>query len=147
MKTYNEGTIEKLSHILVTMKQFAVMGGLFVSLTWFEIFLLVFASFRLTRLFVYDQITRKIRALFLEEVEEVLPDGSKQWYVKPREGIVRSFFGNLLSCYWCTGIWSTIFLFIGFVFFPHIFIWIIVILAIAGLAAVIEVIVQKLLGW
>ncbi len=118
-----------------------------MSLTLFEVFLLVFASFRLTRLFVYDLIMQKFRNLFLQEVEEVLPDGSTQLYIKVREGKIRSFFGNLLSCFWCTGIWSTIILYAGFIFFPHIFIYIIAILAIAGIAAIVEVIVQKLLGW
>lgn len=118
-----------------------------MSLSFFDLVLLIFASFRLTRLFVYDLITQKIRNLFLREVEETLPDGSKQLFIKVREGKIRGFFGNLISCFWCTGIWSTILLVVGYMLFPQIFIYIIVILAIAGMAAIVEVIVQKLLGW
>lgn len=119
----------------------------FVSLSYLEIFLLVFASFRLTRLFVFDMITAKIRRLFLEEVEETLADGSKEVYVKVRDGKVRSFFGHLISCYWCTGIWSTTFLLVGYIFLYEIFIYIVIVLAIAGLAAIVEAIVQRLINW
>ncbi|GAE93479.1 integral membrane protein [Gracilibacillus boraciitolerans JCM 21714] len=47
---------------------------------------------------------------------------------------LRRWIGELLRCHWCTGIWTAIFLFIGFYFFSAIFLPIIIILAMAGVA-------------
>lgn len=109
-----------------------------MNVTLVEILLFAFAAFRLTRLFVYDEITAPIRRLFLEEVEH-----EREVYLKVKEGKVRGFFGKLLSCYWCTGIWAAIILVFGFIFFPGIFTYVIFILAIAGLSSFIETIVQR----
>lgn len=113
--------------------------------SFMEFFLLALASFRLTRLFVYDKITEFIRSPFFDEVEEKNENGQVEIYFVPKKRGIRRFLGELLSCYWCTGVWSSLFLLIIYFQIPKIAHFIIIILAIAGLAAIIETVVQKLL--
>lgn len=113
--------------------------------SFMEIFMLTLASFRLTRLFVYDKITEFIRSPFFDEVEEKNENGEIEIYFVPKKKGIRRFIGELLSCYWCTGVWSSVFLLIIYFQIPKIAHVIIIILAIAGLAAIIEALIQKLL--
>jgi hypothetical protein len=115
-------------------------------LNTFEFLILFLASFRLTRLIVYDTITSFIRKPFHEIVEEQLPDGSMQTFLKVKGTGLKYWIGELLSCYWCTGIWSSAFLYLGYLVLSSIFTPIIFILAIAGCAALMEVVVEKLLS-
>lgn len=115
-----------------------------VNITLMELLILALASFRLTRLIVYDQITEFLRKPFLEEQTEI-EDGKEEIYVVPKEHPILGFFGKLLTCHWCTGIWSAIIIFVSFFLYPAVAVPILLILAVAGLAAIIETIVQKLL--
>ncbi|WAA11292.1 DUF1360 domain-containing protein [Fervidibacillus albus] len=112
-----------------------------------EIFvLLVLASFRLTRLIVFDKITEFLRRPFMDEVTEVDENGDSVTFIVPKSKGLRKWMGELLSCYWCTGIWtSAILLFILYVE-PTVATPVIVILAIAGAAAIIETVVGQILG-
>ena len=112
-------------------------------LNWFEFVLLISASFRLTRLIVYDTIIGFIRRPFHEMIEEELPDGTKETYLKIKGTGVRKWIGELISCYWCTGVWCSAFLYIGYLLWPLGFEPLIIIFAIAGVAALIEVVVEK----
>ncbi|KAB2337235.1 DUF1360 domain-containing protein [Cytobacillus depressus] len=116
-----------------------------MEITLSELMILALASFRLTRLVVYDKITEFLRSPFFDEIEEKNNDGESEIYLIPKKGGIRGFLGDLLSCYWCTGIWSTLFLYIVFIYFPKV-IPIIVILAVAGIAAIIETVVQKFIN-
>ncbi|UOE56805.1 DUF1360 domain-containing protein [Cytobacillus oceanisediminis] len=111
-----------------------------------ELLILALASFRLTRLIVFDKITEFLRKPFLEEVEEKDENGEIEVYWVVKEGKVRGFFGELLSCYWCTGVWSTLFLYASYYFYASWSAPVLLILAIAGLAAIIESLVQKLIN-
>ncbi|WP_428911402.1 DUF1360 domain-containing protein [Niallia sp. Krafla_26] len=113
-----------------------------MSITFLDIFLLGLATFRLTRLLVYDKITAFIRNMFITEVEDIEENGDKAIYLLPKEGRIRGFFGELLSCYWCTGVWSSLLLYGLYVFWPVVAVPMIIILAISGIAAIIESIIQ-----
>lgn len=63
-----------------------------------ELLILMFSTFRFTRLIVDDKITEPIRRPFF--TEEVI-DG--ELYDVPK-----NLMGILLSCHWCVGIWSAI---------------------------------------
>jgi hypothetical protein len=110
-----------------------------------ELIVLAIAGFRLTRLIVFDKITEFIRAPFLREVEEVNENGEIEIYDVPREGLIRGFIGELISCYWCTGIWASLFLYMLYSWLPAIAGPAVIVLAIAGISAVIETVIQKLL--
>ncbi|OOE06225.1 sporulation protein [Anoxybacillus kestanbolensis] len=104
----------------------------------FPFFLLCVASFRLTRLLVYDRITSFLRAPFHDEFEQ---DG--ETYIVIKGTGIRKWIGELLSCHWCTGVWCAALLYVGTVYAPTMFMPLVSILAIAGVASVIEMIVQK----
>lgn len=110
-----------------------------------DLLILGLACFRLTRLLVYDRITSFIRNLFMEEMEEMDENGQKEIYLVPKKGVIKGFFGELLSCYWCTGIWSAIVLCVFYYFIPFYTVPVILVLAVAGIGALIETIVQKIM--
>ncbi|MED1202539.1 DUF1360 domain-containing protein [Heyndrickxia acidicola] len=113
--------------------------------TWYALFLLSIASFRLTRLIVYDQITSFIRRPFHEEIEETGPDGTVETYIQIKGKGLRHWIGELLSCYWCTGIWCAALLYLLWCLAPRIAEPAVLILAIAGIGSVIETVVRRIL--
>ncbi|WP_249315295.1 DUF1360 domain-containing protein [Bacillus sp. FJAT-49711] len=120
------------------------LGAMEMDITWLKFLLMSLAIFRITRLIVFDQITAFIRAPFLMEYEETNILGQKETYLLAREGGLRGWIGKLISCYWCTGIWVALGTFILYMYFPIIMDPIILIFALAGMAAFIETIIQKL---
>lgn len=113
---------------------------------WFLLVIFIFASFRLTRLLVYDKITRFIRSPFIDEKEVTEPDGSVETYTKSKGTGLQKWIGDLLSCYWCTGIWTTAGLLLFYYKMPALTEPLLLLLAIAGLAAIVETIVTRMLG-
>lgn len=111
---------------------------------FFSFLLLGLASFRLTRLIVFDVITERIRMFFLEEMIEENDNEKDTVYVVPRGKGLRRFIGELISCYWCTGIWVSGFLVASLGLFPSFTMWLLVILSVAALASLIETLVQRL---
>ena len=117
-----------------------------MNIGWLEFFIFGLATFRLTRLLIYDSITSFIRRPFHEWVEEELTDGTIETYLHIKGKGIRRWIGELLSCYWCAGIWCSLLIFGVYYFLPN---WagpIIMVLAIAGLAAIIETIIAKLIN-
>nr|WP_254119659.1 DUF1360 domain-containing protein [Bacillus sp. FJAT-29790] len=91
--------------------------------------MIILASYRLTHLIVFDKIAEPLRNHFLKKKE------TKDHEIKK---VPKSMFGYLLTCYWCTGIWSAIILGTMYIFLPFITKYIIFILAIAGGQAILE---------
>lgn len=106
-------------------------------LSWLHLVVLVLASFRLTHLIVFDEITAFLRRPFLTVTYEETPDGDEIRHVEVKGKGLRASIGSLLSCYWCTGIWAAALIVTLYVFVPESFLLLLV-LAIAGAAAVIE---------
>ncbi|WP_102347297.1 DUF1360 domain-containing protein [Bacillus sp. Marseille-P3661] len=111
-----------------------------------DFILLFLATFRLTRLLVYDKITNFIRRPFHNEYEETLEDGTVETFIEIKGTGLRKFIGELLSCYWCTGLWCAIVLYACYLFVPFYINPIIIVLAIAGCAALLEAILQRILA-
>jgi hypothetical protein len=110
---------------------------------WLEFVLLILASFRLTRLVVFDKITSFIRRPFHHEIEEIDSDGNTITYIEIKGKGLQYWIGELLSCYWCTGIWCTALLLGMMVIWPLGSGIIITLLALAGAAGICEAIVQR----
>ncbi|MDQ0217467.1 DUF1360 domain-containing protein [Peribacillus cavernae] len=111
------------------------------------IILLGLAAFRLTRLIVYDKITEFLRRPFFDEIEETGEDGVVEIYLTPRIGGVRGWVGELLSCYWCTGVWVSMLLAGLYVYQTSIGNYAVIVLAIAAISSIIETIISKLIGY
>ncbi|MRH43768.1 DUF1360 domain-containing protein [Aquibacillus halophilus] len=109
-------------------------------ITWFNFILLGLATFRLTRLAVYDDITRFLRAPFHEIEEEENEDGSVDEILYIKGKGVQKFIGEMLSCQWCTGIWSATIIFVGYTLFPFMFIPLIIILSLAAVGSIIQLV-------
>ena len=111
----------------------------------FDLSLIVLATFRLTRLFVYDGITQFIRDWFLDK--KVLAGTDGELVVvrsKPLSGFRRTA-SELLSCPWCFGLWAALLVTLFFPITP--FAWFIVlILAVAGTATFIQIFIS-MIGW
>jgi hypothetical protein len=117
-----------------------------MKITILNLFILSLASFRLTRLIVFDKITEFIRNPFFDEVKEENSDGEIELYYMPKKDGMKRFFGELLSCYWCTGIWAAAGIVALYYFLPVFSAPVILLLAVAGLASLLETIVQHYLG-
>lgn len=100
-----------------------------LDLTWMTFIMLILASYRLTHLIVFDKITEFIRKPFLTK---------KKISQNETKTVPKSNIGYLLTCYWCAGIWSAIFLGLIYLWVPDIAKYLIFILAIAGGQAILE---------
>ncbi|MCM3586168.1 DUF1360 domain-containing protein [Mesobacillus maritimus] len=114
---------------------------MFLGIDFGTIFLFSLACFRITRLIVFDKITNFIRAPFFDEIEE---DGEVFLLVKTKG--VKKWIGELLSCYWCTGIWVSLVLVLGLFFLPSFTYPLVLVFAIAAIGSLIETFVSKTLG-
>lgn len=111
--------------------------------SWLDLFILILASFRLTRLIVLDNITEFLRRPFHQTVEEELPDGTKETYIEIKGTGIRYWIGELLSCHWCTGFWCTTIIYLSYTFWTSIVSPIVTILAVAGSASIIQTLIEK----
>ncbi len=102
-------------------------------LDWMTYIMLILASYRFTHLIVFDKITEFLRNPFLRKERVMDSEGHISTKKTPT-----SMFGYLINCYWCTGIWSAIFLGIAFLFLPRFSMPVIFILSIAGAQAILE---------
>ncbi|MCE9644105.1 DUF1360 domain-containing protein [Candidatus Parcubacteria bacterium] len=120
------------------------VGSLPQSIPLADFSLIALATFRLTRLFVYDKITAWFRDLFKESRETTL-DGIT--YVErsvPQDGPRRTI-SDLLSCPWCLGVWFA--LFTTTLYFLASWSWyLILVLALSGVATLLQL-GANLLGW
>ncbi|NBD74071.1 DUF1360 domain-containing protein [Patescibacteria group bacterium] len=121
------------------------LGELPTSIAFFDAALIALATFRLTRLFVYDRITRWMRDLTVDkEVVSEAPLSS----VTIRQPVIagpRRALHELVTCPWCFGVWAA--LLTSFAYFATPYAWYpIFVLAIAGVASVLQV-GANLLGW
>lgn len=108
-----------------------------IHLTWLELVILVLASFRLTRLIVYDEITSFLREPFFTVAYEDDGTGQVVRHVHLKGSGLRQWMGSLLSCHWCVGIWSSATVVGIHLLVPAAF-PVLLILAVGGAAAVVE---------
>lgn len=106
-------------------------------ITWIELFILALASFRLTHLLVYDDIMDWLRKPFLSVTYVTDENGNVSRITEPRGKGLRNWLGSLISCHWCTGIWCATLL-TALQFYAPVTYPFIVLLAVAGIAALIE---------
>jgi len=112
----------------------------------FMIMIIGLASFRLTRLIVYDKITEFLRSPFFDEVKEMDDEGMEEIFLVPKKSGWKKWIGELLSCYWCMGIWSSMFLIFMYFYFPMFGELVILILSVSAIAAIIETIIGRILS-
>ena len=109
---------------------------LWTELTLVDYTLITLASWRFTRLVVYDAITKFIR----EQFWDVKKAGRGYELVKPNGGPRRTV-ADLMSCVWCFGMWATasvtfFYLLTEWAVFP------IVLLALSAVASSLQIIIN-----
>lgn len=101
-------------------------GKIFLDVPVFDFILLLFATFRLIRLFVYDSVTNYIRDFFR----------------KFKSGPGKTVF-NIISCPWCTGVWIA--LAVSFFYFLAPFSrYFLLIIALSAIGSFIQVTINRI---
>jgi hypothetical protein len=103
----------------------------------FNLLVLALASFRLAHLLVFDRITDFIRDPFLKKELVTDEHGAAKIEKKPANKL-----GYLLTCYWCTGIWTSAALVGLRAFSPRIGRPVVLVLAVAGAQSLMEAAVR-----
>jgi len=124
---------------------YRVNGTLPTAIPPFDAFLIALATFRLTRLFVYDKITRFVRDLFVRYEEVYSEQGIT--YLEPHQpggGPLRTM-SELLACPWCFGVWAA--LVVTFFYYLTPLAWFpIFVVAAAGVGTLFQLI-ANMIGW
>jgi hypothetical protein len=108
-----------------------------------QLIIMGLAVFRITHLIVYDKITEFLRAPFFDEQEEMDENGEQVIFLVPKTEGMKGWIGELLSCHWCTGIWVAAGSYFLYSIAPGVASPLISIMAIAGLASLLEAVVQR----
>lgn len=102
--------------------------------------LVTLATWRLTRLFVYDNITK----FFREQFWDVKKVGKEFELVKPKIGPRRTL-ADLMSCPWCFGVWAAAMVIFLYLITPYA-VYPIMFLAIAAVATFLQLL-SNLVGY
>lgn len=132
--------------ILMARSLYVVKGQLPTSIPLFDLALIILATLRLTRLFVYDKITRFLRDMF-QHVEEEYTQEDVTYFIKVERtnGPLRTAY-ELLICPWCFAIWAALFVTYAYFLRTDLFWFPILILAVSGLASSLQSFVN-MIGW
>jgi hypothetical protein len=112
---------------------------LLTELTLTDYVLVTLASWRLTRLFVYDAITK----FFREQFWDVVKAGKGFKLEKPKVGPRRTL-ADLLSCVWCFGMWASATIIFFYLLTPYA-VFPVVLLAVGAVASFLQIL-SNLLG-
>ncbi|MBN3523170.1 DUF1360 domain-containing protein [Paenibacillus apiarius] len=107
-------------------------------ISWFTFVLLFLASYRLTRLIVFDEITAFLRRPFVEERFHTDETGAIYAVIDEKGGRFHAFMRKLLTCYWCVGVWCAAAVGAAYLLIPDIAYPFVLVLAIAGAAGILE---------
>lgn len=123
---------------------YQLRGGFLISVPPFDAIIMAFATFRITRLMVYDKITRWFRELFAQR--HTYEEGGVTYVeIRPYTSGLRHTIYDLLQCPWCIGIWSA--LIVVFFYFTFVWAWsVIFFLALAGAGSLLQVLANGV-GW
>lgn len=109
------------------------------ALTPTDLVLITLASWRLTRLFVYDGITK----FFREQFYDVVESGRGYLLERPRSGARRTL-NELLTCPWCFGVWASATVTFFYLLTP-LALYPVILLAVAAVASFLQI-VANLVG-
>ncbi len=112
-----------------------------------DLFLLGLASFRITRLLSLDAIAEFLRGPFVREYSFRTSLGVFKVDQEPRsESMLRYHIGEILSCYWCLGVWVSFFLVVGYLYIPkNFYLPFLLFLSVAGLQAIFDTLARFML--
>ena len=105
----------------------------FADLSTMDFILMTLATWRLTRLMIYDTVTKFIR----EQFWDVVKIGKSYALEKPPTGPRRTI-ADLFSCPWCFGVWAAAIVIFFYLITPYA-IYPILLLAVSAVASFIQI--------
>ncbi len=105
-------------------------GSLPTTISTFDLILLILASFRLVRAVTYDKMLK-----FVRDWCHYKTDGTERTY-----GVIRTLY-DLMSCPWCTGIYTSI-LVVFLYFISPVWWFVILIFALSGMATFLQLVIN-----
>ncbi len=122
----------------------AVLDKIPTSIGVFDCILIALASFRLTRLFVYDAIMHFLRDLFLTR-EVLYVEGQVRVMREKHPDGLRRAISDLFSCPWCTGL--QVAMLVVFFYYLSPLSWIVILMfAVGGVATLVQL-AANAIGW
>lgn len=118
-------------------------GGMPSEIKIFDFILIVLASFRTTRLFVYDKVMEFFRDLFMKVEKIDVLESEVVIHKKNFSYGIRRTVRDLLYCPWCTNVWVSLFI-IFFYFLSPLSWFFIFALAVSGAGTFIQIITNKI---
>lgn len=112
---------------------------LLTDLTVTDYVLMTLATWRVTRLFVYDAITK----FFREQFWDIVKVGKGYELEKPKFGPRRTL-ADLLSCPWCFSMWAAAMVMFIYLISPY-GVYLVILLALSAVAALLQI-VSNLIG-
>jgi len=112
----------------------------YTDLTLLDLALVSLASFRITRMFVYDSMTK----FFREQFYDAKVVRNKVTLVKPLTGPRRTL-ADLICCPWCFGIWATTCVLFFYLLTPLAYLPVLI-LALASIATMLQLF-ANMIGW
>lgn len=109
-------------------------------LTFTDFALITLATWRLIRLFVYDNITKFIR----EQFYDLKKVGKGMVLEKPKFGPRRTL-ADLMSCPWCIGLWAAASVTFFYLLSPYAY-YVTIFLAISAVASFLQIL-TNMVGW
>lgn len=120
------------------------LGKLPESISIFDFIILALTSFRLIRLFVYDNIFLFVREAFMDEHRAVVDGEEKYSFVESSSSLKRTLH-KLALCPWCIGVWAALCSLFVFYLTPESYI-VFLVFAVAGLASLFQI-SSNTIGW
>lgn len=105
----------------------------FADLSTMDFILMTLATWRLTRLMIYDTVTKFVR----EQFWDVVKVGKSYALEKPPTGPRRTI-ADLLSCPWCFGVWAAAIIIFFYLITPYA-VYPILLLAVSAVASFLQI--------
>ena len=105
----------------------------FAELSTMDFVLMTLATWRLTRLMIYDTVTKFVR----EQFWDVVKVGKSYALEKPPTGPRRTI-ADLLSCPWCFGVWAAAIIIFFYLITPYA-VYPILLLAVSAVASFLQI--------
>ncbi len=105
----------------------------FAELSTMDFILMTLATWRLTRLMIYDTVTKFVR----EQFWDVVKIGKSYALEKPPTGPRRTI-ADLLSCPWCFGVWAAALVIFIYLITPYA-VYLILLLAVSAVASFLQI--------
>jgi len=121
---------------------YSTLGALPTKIGVFDFVIIILASFRITRLFVYDKVMEFFRDLFVDIKSVEVQDDEVVVRKKNFPYGIRRTVHDLLYCPWCTNAWVSLFI-AFFYFLSPVFWFFIFMFAVSGAGTFIQIITNK----